>query len=192
MEAGSTEGIRASLIMIDSDSHPPSAPFESAGLLIRIPDVDTCDRFARTLVDACEYPLTIALNGTLGAGKTQLAKSIVAALGGDVNDVTSPTYVIVHDYPTTPHVYHLDLYRIADEDELLEIGFEEILESAGLILIEWAERFQDSLPDDRLEISIRQTEGSHREFLIHGLGASGRRLLGALREQFTSQDGARP
>lgn len=87
-----------------------------------------------------------ALYGVLGAGKTQLVKGLARGLGFR-GDVTSPTFTIVHEYRggRLP-VYHLDLYRIADEKAALAIGVEEYLPSDGVTVIEWPEKIASYLP----------------------------------------------
>jgi tRNA threonylcarbamoyladenosine biosynthesis protein TsaE len=89
-----------------------------------------------------------ALRGVLGAGKTQLVKGLARGLGFR-GDVTSPTFTIVHEYRggRLP-IYHLDLYRIADESSALQFGVEEYLPSDGVTVIEWPERISKLLPGE--------------------------------------------
>jgi tRNA threonylcarbamoyladenosine biosynthesis protein TsaE len=88
----------------------------------------------------------LALHGVLGAGKTQLVKGLARGLGY-AGDVTSPTFTIVHEYlgGRLP-LYHLDLYRIRNEKEAIEIGLEEYIPSPGVTIIEWPERIASILP----------------------------------------------
>jgi tRNA threonylcarbamoyladenosine biosynthesis protein TsaE len=95
---------------------------------------------------ALGLPACVVLEGDLGAGKTTLARAIARALGA-LEPVTSPTYGLVHEYfSPRGHVYHLDLYRITDAEQLHQLGWDEIQRSGGLILIEWPERARDALP----------------------------------------------
>ena len=94
----------------------------------------------------------VALYGDLGAGKTVLSRGAGRALGLD--HLSSPTFTIVQEYPTAPLLFHFDAYRLADEDELYAMGFEDYLDRGGLILMEWADRVPDALPRDRLDIEI--------------------------------------
>ena len=89
-----------------------------------------------------------ALHGVLGAGKTQLVKGLARGLGYK-GDVTSPTFTIVHEYlgGRLP-IYHIDLYRIKNEKEAIDIGLEEYLPSDGVTVIEWPERIASILPPD--------------------------------------------
>ena len=97
----------------------------------------------------------VLLIGNLGAGKTTLAKGIIEGLGAATADeVTSPTYTIVHEYGDPVRVYHVDLYRLDTEDEVKAIGFDELIESNALLLIEWGERFPALLPKERIEIRL--------------------------------------
>ncbi len=97
----------------------------------------------------------VALCGDLGAGKTVLCRGAGQAFGLD--HLSSPTFTIVQEYPTVPPLFHFDAYRLADEDELYAMGFEDYLDRDGLILMEWADRVPGALPRERLDIEI---EGS--------------------------------
>ncbi len=109
----------------------------------------------------------VALTGGLGAGKTALVRGIADGLGlADLRMVSSPTYVLVQEYPATVPVYHLDLYRMAaPEAELDELALEEML-ADGVVLIEWAERAMAALPRPRWEIDITITSQRSRRFTV--------------------------
>jgi tRNA threonylcarbamoyladenosine biosynthesis protein TsaE len=98
--------------------------------------------FVRSLT----LPACVALHGDLGSGKTTLARAMARAMGF-LEPVTSPTYALVHEYhsPRGP-VHHLDLYRIEGPHQLPQLGWEEMLRTKGLILVEWAERAGLELP----------------------------------------------
>lgn len=98
--------------------------------------------------------LLITLTGELGTGKTTLAQSICAGYGV-VEEVTSPTYALVHQYsaPKSP-VFHIDLYRIESPEQLTNIGWDEIVSARALILVEWPERAGARLPEDHLPIDL--------------------------------------
>jgi tRNA threonylcarbamoyladenosine biosynthesis protein TsaE len=112
----------------------------------------------------------LALDGPLGAGKTRLVQAIAAALGVDPAGVTSPTFVLVNEYHGRLPMYHFDAYRLADDDEFLELGPEEYFEGQGLSLVEWAGRVERCLPEERLEIQIEVTGPCSRRFVIRGHG----------------------
>lgn len=101
----------------------------------------------------------ILLFGEMGAGKTVFTKGLCMALG--VEDyVTSPTFTVVNEYEgTTLPVYHFDLYRIEDENELFEIGFEEYLQASGICMIEWPQNAGQCLPTHRYEVEIIKEDG---------------------------------
>lgn len=118
-------------------------------------------------------PSTVALIGPLGAGKTRLVQAVAAALGV-TEDVTSPTFVLVNEYRTgkTP-IYHLDAYRLKDEDEFLELGVEEyfaglVSAGPGLTFVEWGDRFADCLPPGVVTIRIEVLGASQRRVTIEG------------------------
>ena len=97
----------------------------------------------------------IALHGDLGAGKTQFVRGLVGGLGGDVRSVSSPTYVLLNVYKTGRlPVYHLDAYRVAGADDFESIGFPELLEQGGVVVVEWAGRIADLLPANHIAIEI--------------------------------------
>ena len=109
----------------------------------------------------------VALIGDLGAGKTALVRGIASGLGlADDRMVSSPTYVLVQEYPAAVPVYHLDLYRMGSpEAEIGELGLEEML-ADGVVLIEWAERAEAVLPRPRWRISIDITSQRTRRFTL--------------------------
>lgn len=112
----------------------------------------------------------VALVGSLGAGKTALVRGMAAGLGlADEKLVSSPTYVLVHEYPCRIPLFHLDLYRMVDADaELLDLGLDEMLET-GVALIEWADRTEHVLPPGHTEIRIDITSRTHREFTLRAV-----------------------
>lgn len=109
---------------------------------------------------------TIALQGTLGAGKTNLTKAIAIACGVPEKQVTSPTFVIAQQHLGDRPLLHADLYRLKDEDEFWELGAEEWFSLPGLVLIEWADKFLRCMPEDRLDIEIQVTGPTSRRFVL--------------------------
>ena len=125
----------------------------------------------------------IALNGSLGAGKTRLVQSVAAALGFADQMVNSPTFVLIHEYDGRVPLYHVDAYRLADSDEFLSIGGDEVLAGDRACLIEWADRISDVLPRDLLRIDIEAVGESQREFTLAAAGARSEELLQLIRKQ---------
>lgn len=126
---------------------------------------------------AAEPGDVIALFGGLGAGKTVMTKGIMRGLGGNPNDITSPTFTLMARHEARLTLYHMDAYRLAGTKELLEIGVDEALEGDGLAVIEWPERAEELLPEDRLEVHISGPSEHDREFRFVGKGARGLSLL---------------
>ena len=108
----------------------------------------------------------VALNGTLGSGKTLLASGIASGLGVSEN-ITSPTYTIINEYPSSPVLYHIDVYRLNGDRDFQEIGGDEIINSNGICVIEWSERISKSLPDNALTITLEITGPSSRSIKIN-------------------------
>jgi tRNA threonylcarbamoyladenosine biosynthesis protein TsaE len=118
---------------------------------------------------AARAPLVVTLRGELGAGKTTLAQAICRGLGV-LEPVTSPTYAIVHAYAGRHGpVHHLDLYRLNDERELTNVGWDDILDAGGVVLVEWPERAGSRLPHDHVPIDLEYVEGDDgRRLLLAG------------------------
>lgn len=105
----------------------------------------------------------VALCGDLGAGKTHFAKGIVAGLGGDPLEVSSPTFTLVHEYRDGRlPVYHFDFYRLDAAMELRSVGWEDYLREDGVLLVEWADRFLEELPSDAIRVHFFIGEGDTR------------------------------
>ena len=122
------------------------------------------------LADALPDGCVVALCGTLGAGKTRLVQAIAEASGVDRRDVLSPTFVLIHEYRGRRPIYHLDAYRIRDEDEFWDLGPEEYFEAEGLTLVEWADRVAGCLPAERLAVYVEVTGPESRRFEIATVG----------------------
>ncbi|MGA8366270.1 MAG: tRNA (adenosine(37)-N6)-threonylcarbamoyltransferase complex ATPase subunit type 1 TsaE [Candidatus Acidiferrales bacterium] len=87
-------------------------------------------------------PVLILLSGELGAGKTTLTKGLANGLGAaEEDEVTSPTFTMVHQYGRGPRVYHVDLYRVRDFEDLETLGLEDLFSSPAAVIVEWAEKF---------------------------------------------------
>lgn len=96
----------------------------------------------------------VALVGTLGSGKTRLVQAIAEGCGVARADVTSPTFVLCQEHHGRRSLFHFDTYRLRDEQEFLDLGIDEYLARPGIVLIEWADRVADVLPDERLQVEL--------------------------------------
>jgi tRNA threonylcarbamoyladenosine biosynthesis protein TsaE len=133
------------------------------------------DRLGAALAASIPDGTTVALSGTLGAGKTRLVQAICVGCGVPAEEVVSPTFVLCQEYRGRRRLVHLDAYRIADDDEFLQLGVDEYFASDAIVLIEWAERVARCLPAERIEIQIEPLGETSRRFSIR---ASGARLAG--------------
>lgn len=129
------------------------------------------DRLGAALAKCLPNGTTVAMCGTLGAGKTRLVQALAAHCGIPEGDVVSPTFVLCHEHYGERTLIHLDAYRIADDDEFLQLGVDEYFDSDAIVLIEWAERVTACLPPERLEIYVEVAGQSARTFRIAALGS---------------------
>ena len=114
-------------------------------------------------------PLVVTLTGELGVGKTTLARAICRGYGVE-EEVTSPTYALIHEYRAPRSaVFHIDLYRLDSAEQLTNLGWDEIVSSRSVVLIEWPERAGARLPEDHLPIDLDYVEGDpERRILLAG------------------------
>ena len=136
--------------------------------------VEETERIAGRLARTLPAGTCIALEGDLGAGKTQFVRGMVAGLGGNPRQVASPTFILIRRYdidgksaaraPT--HVFHLDAYRVAGEQEMEDIGFQELLAQEGIVVVEWASRVAALLPRGHIQVHLRAVGESAREIRI--------------------------
>lgn len=116
----------------------------------------------------------IALWGELGAGKTTLVRGLAKGLGISPREVTSPTFIIVHEHEggRLP-LFHIDMYRVSPA-ETGSIGWEEALASGGVTAIEWPDRVARSLPADRIDVRIESAGGAERRIRLEPTGTAAR------------------
>ena len=118
---------------------------------------DDTARIAAEFANTLKGGEFIAMYGDLGAGKTAFVQGLARALG-IVQHVASPTFTIVNEYEGRLPLYHFDVYRIADPDEMYEIGYDDYLDSGGVCIVEWAELIEELFPEDYIKISILKDE----------------------------------
>ncbi|MGB5096562.1 MAG: tRNA (adenosine(37)-N6)-threonylcarbamoyltransferase complex ATPase subunit type 1 TsaE [Porticoccaceae bacterium] len=146
---------------------------------IELPDLEATLAWGRWLGARLWPGAIIFLSGTLGAGKTSLCQGILAALG-HAGPVKSPTYTLVESYTLTHgNVYHFDLYRLIDPEELEWIGGRDYFDGESICLIEWPERGAGALPPPDLTLSL-ELAGTGRALWITAGNARGRALLAEL------------
>jgi tRNA threonylcarbamoyladenosine biosynthesis protein TsaE len=132
-----------------------ASPYESNSVL-------ETEALAADLARSLRGGECVALYGELGAGKTQFVRGLVRGLGGKPRAVSSPTFVLLNVYDCGRlTVYHLDAYRVGGAEDFEAIGFTELLDQNGVVVVEWAERIKDLLPEDRIDVSIEPL-GNHR------------------------------
>jgi tRNA threonylcarbamoyladenosine biosynthesis protein TsaE len=135
----------------------------------------------------------VLLSGELGAGKTAFAQGIGAGLGvaGTIN---SPTFTIVKEYAGRLPLYHFDLYRIEEPDELFALGFDDVFGGEGVAVVEWAERGEDeemgaAWPECWLRVELRATAPNERTLRVTAAGARGHELLATFAETGVAETG---
>jgi tRNA threonylcarbamoyladenosine biosynthesis protein TsaE len=146
-------------------------------------NVDDTERLGQILADTLPDRTTVALHGTLGAGKTRLVQAVAVACEVPRYSVVSPTFVLCQEYYGRRTIYHFDAYRLAGDDEFQQLGPQEYFSSAGIVFIEWAERVNDSLPVERIEIRIEVTGDDERTFEISGVGERFESVLRAIEQR---------
>ncbi len=128
------------------------------GLVLELRDLAATHALAARLADALCGGDLVALQGDLGAGKSEFARAAIRALAGAEIEVPSPTFTIMQDYPLDGlAIRHIDLYRLADPDELFELGLEEAPGDDEAWLVEWPERAAGRLAGKILEILLEET-----------------------------------
>lgn len=158
------------------------------------PSPDHTDRLGRAIGSALNGGETLALFGPLGAGKTALVRGIAAGLGAPATAVSSPTFVLIHEYRGRLLLAHVDLYRLTTPREIESIGLLEYLAGPTVAAIEWADKGQAILPSDRLEIVLHHDAVGSRTIQLTATGPTSRRLLERTRQhhaRLTQTAGAR-
>jgi tRNA threonylcarbamoyladenosine biosynthesis protein TsaE len=125
--------------------------------------------FGRTLSDLLSPPKLVLLRGDLGAGKTTLVKGIAAAFdAAEEEDVTSPTFTLVHEYRgPCANLYHIDLYRIDTQRELETLGLDDLHSDKSILLIEWGEKFPRFVRERDVEILLERESENGRKITIN-------------------------
>ena len=123
-------------------------------------------RLAAALATCLPTGAVVMLSGTLGAGKTRFVQFFAAAVGIDASIVNSPTFVLCQHYQGDRAIVHLDVYRVQDDDEFLNLGPDELFASSDVTFIEWGERVRGCLPESCYQLSIEVTGADARAFTL--------------------------
>jgi tRNA threonylcarbamoyladenosine biosynthesis protein TsaE len=159
------------------------ARIDERTLAVRIESEADTERLGRALAGVVEPGVVIGLVGTLGAGKTRLVRAIAEALGTDPGAISSPTFVLIHEYDAEPPISHFDAYRLDDPDDFEALGASDHwAEGDRLCLVEWADLVADRLPRStwwvRIELDgptgrLVRVESPRADLLAETLRASG-------------------
>ncbi len=147
-------------------------------------------RLGMTLGERAVDGTVIALVGDLGAGKTTLTQGIAQGLGV-THPVTSPTFTLVQEYEGRLPLFHCDPYRLERAEDLLSFGFDEYFERRGVVVVEWADKVSDMLPEDLLAVTLSlapsetiDSDNHPRNCEIEAYGVASMSLLLAVKEAF--------
>lgn len=127
------------------------------------------EKFGEKLAESLSSGGVVALFGDLGSGKTTMIRGIARKLGAPQNEVLSPTFTIVHEYPSEAPIFHIDLYRIKKPEELKEIGLFDLLYGDGICLIEWPEIAEHLLPEKTIKVHLERISDKKRRITIKQL-----------------------
>jgi tRNA threonylcarbamoyladenosine biosynthesis protein TsaE len=123
--------------------------------------------WGRKLAGKLDAPVLVLLSGELGSGKTTLTKGIVAGLqAANEDDVTSPTFTLVHEYGSGKKVFHGDMYRIESFHDFETLGLEDLFATAAIVILEWSERFPLKAPWPQVRVKLEHLGGNARRITL--------------------------
>lgn len=144
---------------------------------IELNSLEKTENFGKKLGSLLDSGDILCMDGDLGAGKTTMTKSIGLGLGVE-EYITSPTFALVNIYSGRLMVYHFDVYRLEDPEEIYELGFDEYFYGDGVSIIEWAEKIKSILPEERIELYIYQGKDQNSRIVeIKGSGDAYKRVI---------------
>ncbi|MCL2045620.1 MAG: tRNA (adenosine(37)-N6)-threonylcarbamoyltransferase complex ATPase subunit type 1 TsaE [Oscillospiraceae bacterium] len=124
--------------------------------------IEQGEKLGKTLVSGS----IVALYGGLGAGKTAFTRGIALGLG-ILMDITSPTFTIVNEYPGKLPLFHFDMYRLENENELFDIGWDDYISRHGVCVVEWSEKVSKAFPENTIKVTIETHGGNTRRISIN-------------------------
>ncbi len=137
-------------------------------MIVRTNTEEETEALGERLAKCLRAGAVVALYGDLGAGKTAFVRGM--ARGLDIREsVTSPTFTIVNEYPGDPALFHFDMYRLKNAEELYGIGWEDYLDRNGICVTEWSERIEEALPPDAVRVRILRLNDTERSVSIEGM-----------------------
>lgn len=125
----------------------------------------------------------VALAGELGTGKTTLVKGIAQGMGIEGAEVASPSFTLINEYEGPFSLFHIDLYRLDDERELVGIDYDEYIKGDGVTIIEWADRIPQAVPRESLWIQLRYLDAERREIVFQGHGDRSEKIVEELQHK---------
>ena len=158
---------------MDVSSQNPTARRESPPSVCREVITHSAEEtveFGRQLAAQIKPPCLILLEGELGSGKTTLVKGLVAGLGAArEEEVTSPSFTLVHQYGHECKVYHVDLYRIEGARDFASLGLDELFEENATVIIEWGERIGDNAPELQWRVRLEHVTNEERRIAVENV-----------------------
>src|SRR5262249_51392573 len=139
----------------------------SEGLSIDLKSEEDTARLGRAIARVARPGAVVALVGPLGAGKTRLVRAVAEARNVDPAAISSPTFVLIHEYAGAPPIYHVDAYRLETPAAFLGLGITDYMGGEGLVLIEWADRVRSEMPPDAWWIYLDPTGPTSRTARFH-------------------------
>ncbi len=153
---------------------------------VRSKSAEETFRLGKALGELIARGTVISLRGDLGSGKTVLAKGIARGMQvADEGEVTSPSFTLVNEYQGRWKIYHVDLYRLQNAQQIEDLGWEEMIFGPAVALIEWPEKILHLLPEDRLEVLLQWVGEEERDLEFQSKGGAGKDLIERLREKWT-------
>ena len=145
---------------------------------LRMKSVQETIQFGNQLGQQLTGGAVLGLTGDLGTGKTVLTRGIALGLGMSMDQVSSPTFTLIQEYPGSIPLIHVDLYRLEMSSEIFTLGLEEYFTPGTIVIIEWAERFPQILPSDHIAIRLEYGEKEDSRLLsISGTGSNSIRMV---------------